>query len=68
MQDTFLKIDEVMEMTKLSQSSIYRLEQQGHFPQRVKLSERAVAWKAAEIRSWMDSRESKTLQSEGGAK
>ncbi len=68
MQQKFLKVDEVMEMTKLSQSSIYRLEQQGQFPQRVKLSERAVAWREEDIRNWMDSRENKTQQAEGVAR
>ena len=68
MQQKFLKVDEVMEMTKLSQSSIYRLEQQGQFPQRVKLSERAVAWREEDVRNWMDSRENKTQQTEGGAR
>ncbi len=66
MKDKFLRIDEVMSVTGLSQSTIYRLEQAGQFPQRLKLSERAVAWREEEVRGWMESRENK-IQAEGGA-
>ena len=59
MKDKFLRIDEVIALTGLSQSTIYRLEQNRQFPQRLKLSERAVAWREEEIRSWMQSRENK---------
>ncbi len=66
MKDKFLRIDEVMSVTGLSQSTIYRMEQARQFPQRLKLSERAVAWREEDIRSWMESRENKRPV-EGGA-
>ena len=66
MKDKFLRIDEVIALTGLSQSTIYRLEQVGHFPQRLKLSERAVAWREEDIRNWMDSRENKSRTEEVG--
>jgi predicted DNA-binding transcriptional regulator AlpA len=47
-KDKFLRIDEVMSVTGLSQSTIYRMEQAGQFPQREE-----------EVRSWMESRENK---------
>lgn len=67
MNETFLKIDQVIEMTKLSQSSIYRLEQLGQFPARIKLSERAIAWRESDIREWMATKSSKVTAA-GGAK
>lgn len=51
-----LRLPEVQRLSGLSRSSIYRLEAQGGFPSRVKLSERATAWRAAEIFSWLDGR------------
>ncbi len=67
MKDKLLRIDEVMSVTGLSQSTIYRLEQAGQFPQRLKLSERAVAWREEDVRNWMESRENKK-QAEGGVR
>lgn len=66
MQDSFLRVDEVIALTKLSQSTLYRLEQQGQFPPRIKLSERAVAWREEDVRAWMAARENKTKKEEVG--
>jgi prophage regulatory protein len=47
--DPHIRLREVERITGLSKSSIYRLEALGLFPKRVKLSERASAWKASEV-------------------
>ncbi len=51
-----LRLPDVRQVTGLSKSSIYRLESEGAFPQRVRLSERATAWKSDEIAAWIESR------------
>lgn len=47
----------VLDETNLSRATIDRLERAGHFPQRVQLSPRRVAWKSDEIRTWIKSRQ-----------
>lgn len=45
----------VQEMTGLSRSSIYAKMADGTFPRPVQIGARAVAWRASDIRAWMDS-------------
>ncbi len=52
----FFRLKEVEQLTGLSKSSVYRLEALKEFPQRVKLSARASAWKSDEILAWMAAR------------
>lgn len=51
-----LRLPEVMRLTGLSRSSIYRFESLGQFPARVKLSESASGWKAVQVQEWVNSR------------
>jgi len=51
-----LRLPEVMRLTGLSRSSIYRLEALGKFPARLKLSESCSGWKAEQVQAWIDSR------------
>lgn len=50
---TFLRISQVRAITGLPVSTLYRLMQQGRFPQQVQISPRAVAWRSDEIDEWM---------------
>lgn len=50
------RLKDVEQLTGLSKSSVYRLEGLKEFPQRVKLSARASAWKSDEILAWMAAR------------
>ena len=43
-------------MTGLSRMTIYRLEAHGHFPKRIKLGEKAIAWRQDEIDDWIQAR------------
>lgn len=52
-----LRRPEVLRLTGLSTASIYRLMAQGAFPKPRKLGVRAVGWVAAEIQTWIESRE-----------
>ena len=53
---SLLRLPDVRKVTGLSRSSIYRLESTGDFPKRVRLSERACAWRENELLDWIDSR------------
>ena len=55
---TFLKRRAVSERTTFSRSTIYRLIAEGKFPPPVKLADRAVAWRLADIEAWEQSRPS----------
>ena len=51
-----LDLKNVCHLTGLSKSTIYRLERQGSFPKRIKLSERRVAWLALDIYDFITER------------
>jgi prophage regulatory protein len=53
-----LRIDEVLERTGLSRSTLWRLEKkQGDFPSRRKLGSGSVGWIEEEIDEWIRSRD-----------
>lgn len=54
--DQIIRIDEVVKFTSLSRSSIWRLEQKGDFPARVKLSSSRVGWIRSTVTDWVNSR------------
>ena len=49
-----MRIQNVVEMTTLSKSTIYRLIAKGDFPQGKRLSSRTVVWLEAEIIDWIN--------------
>ena len=53
----FVRLPGVIKMTGLGRSTIYRLMAKQEFPAPVKLSTRAVAWKASELGQWCESRQ-----------
>ena len=57
MQDIkIIKLPEVLEMTQLSQATIYRLMAQGKFPRQFKLSERSSGWLKQEVLEYLEDR------------
>lgn len=50
------RLPRVKELTSLSRSTIYRLEAQGQFPERISLSENTTGWYADEINQWLANR------------
>jgi prophage regulatory protein len=54
--ERFLRKKEVLFRTGLTSSSLYRLMEQGLFPQSILISERSVAWKESDIDRWIDTR------------
>lgn len=57
----FLRLKEVMAITALSRSSIYKFMSEERFPQTISLGDRAVAWLESEVEEWMEEK----LQSRG---
>lgn len=55
-KDSILRFPQVKDMTGLSRTTIWRLEQTGDFPKRVQLSPNAVGWRESEINHWQSSR------------
>jgi prophage regulatory protein len=57
--DRLLRVTEVMKVTGLGRTTIWQLERDGQFPQRVKLSGssgRAVGYRVSEISRWISRR------------
>jgi len=52
----FLRKPEVIKLVGLSDTTIWRMEKRGEFPQRRQLSQRAVGWLSDEVFSWMENR------------
>lgn len=53
---TFLKMPQVKAQVALCKAQIYKLMNQGLFPQSYKLTPKSVAWRSDEIEQWMESR------------
>lgn len=50
------RIGPVMRLTGLSRSTIWRLEQSGKFPKRVRLSGRSMGWLVTDVKAWLEAR------------
>ena len=55
--DRIMRVKEVMAVTGLSRTTIWRLERSGEFPASVQLSAMAKGWRASAIAGWVESRE-----------
>ena len=51
-----IKLPEVLALTKISKSTLYRFMESGDFPRPIRLGKRARAWRKEEILEWIDSR------------
>ena len=50
--EPFLRLPDVLKITGLSRSTLYRMVAEHTFPAPVKLSRRAVAWNQRPVREW----------------
>lgn len=55
--DPIIRLPQVVEITGLSRSSIYRMAASGEFPQPLKLGKRSSGWRSSTITEWLDSRQ-----------
>jgi prophage regulatory protein len=53
---TLMRLPNVIQMTGLARSTIYKLISDERFPAPLKLSQRAVAWRMMDIEQWIASR------------
>ena len=51
-----MRLPEVLRVTGLSKSTLYRKKKAGLFPESVELGERAKGWHATAVYAWIDSR------------
>ena len=52
-----VRLPEAVNITGLGRGSIYRLMKLGTFPKQIRLSERAVGWREADLTAWLESRQ-----------
>ena len=65
MQSEILRIKDVIKITQLSRTSIWRYSKSGSFPQPISLGgpgSRSTGWYASEVKDWLDSRPRKTSE------
>lgn len=48
-----LKLEHIVEATGLCSTTIWKLEKQGQFPKRVKLSPNRVGWRETDLDEWV---------------
>jgi len=51
--ERILRIKEVVDLTGLSRTTIWRKERAGEFPARVRLGENSVGWRVSEVNGWV---------------
>ena len=56
MEPRVLRLPEVVQLTRLSKATIYRLVNSGALPRQIRLGRRAVGWRSDEIQEWLDAR------------
>lgn len=46
-------LKDILEITRMSKSSIYRMMNKGEFPKSISLGGNCVRWRVSEIRKWV---------------
>jgi predicted DNA-binding transcriptional regulator AlpA len=54
--DTLISCGRLLEIIPLSRSQIWRLEQAGAFPRRLRVGRRKIAWRMSDINEWISTR------------
>ena len=54
-ENRILRLGEVMRLTGLSKTTIYRRYRDGTFPRPLKLGPQSIGWRRREILEWLDS-------------
>ncbi len=55
--DRVIRANEVHNITGLSRTTLWRMENKGEFPRRVSLGGNAVGWKLSEVQKWISDRQ-----------
>ena len=59
-----LNVKDVTSRTKLSRVTIWRLENEGKFPPRIKISSKRIGWLEDEVTKWIEKRPRVVSESE----
>lgn len=59
-RDRLLRMSEVIEMTGIGKTMIYRLIQQDRFPKQFKPGGYSSRWSEAEVRAWIEAQRGRT--------
>lgn len=51
-----LRLYDVVELVGLSRATVWRRVREGKFPAPIRLGQRAVGWRARDVRAWIESR------------
>jgi prophage regulatory protein len=51
-----IRTEQVMQITGLGRTTIFRAVKEGRFPKPLKLGERAIGWLESDVRAWLESR------------
>ncbi len=54
-EERFIRLPEVMQMTGISKTTVYEYIRRGAFPKPYRPTVRISAWKLSEIKAWLDS-------------
>ena len=54
--ERIIRTKELLELTGLSHTTIWRMEKAGTFPKRVALGEASIGWRWSEVNQWVNSR------------
>ncbi len=63
--EQLLRKPTIIELTGMSNSTLYYMMNKNEFPKPVKLGARSVAWKRSEVENWINSRERAMQGGEG---
>jgi len=55
--ERIVRTKELLELTGLSRTTIWRMEKAGTFPNRVSLGEASIGWRYSEVSEWIEKRE-----------
>ncbi|PKQ82952.1 hypothetical protein AOX56_00055 [Aeromonas sobria] len=53
-QEGFVRVDTIAKVLGIAVVTVWRWSAKGNFPKPIKLSERVTAWRAEEVRAWMN--------------
>jgi prophage regulatory protein len=51
--DRILRIGNVLELTGLSRSTLYRMVHAGSFPRQIQISQHCVGWRESSVTAWL---------------
>ena len=59
---SLLSFDDLQRIVPLSRTTIWRLERQGEFPRRMRISRNRVGWLLSDVEEWIASRQEQDRQ------